>query len=210
MQLESGISGRLSVMSNGETPLLPFRDRRIHIAGAGGLIGLFMPAAAIVAYGMSKRRYRFSGDAADDLSRDVKLLGILPQLPARLTDPESAADAAQCLHQIRVMLQVQQTGLGPMAYLMTSSCPGEGKTSLCAALAMSFATSGARTLVVDADLIGQRLTRGYRLEDKPGLREVMQTDATDVPYYPSGMSGWRFCRPGFRMGATHVQCRRNR
>ena len=187
MQLESGISGRLSVMSNGEVPLLPTRDRRIHLAGAGAMAGMFLPAAGLVGYGMTKRRYRFSGDASDDLAGEIPLLGILPQLPARLTDPEIAADAAQCLHQIRVMLQVQQPGQGPVVYLLTSACPGEGKTSLCAALSLSFAAAGARTLVVDADLIGQRLTRGYRLDDKPGFREAIQHGAVAPSYYESGV-----------------------
>ncbi len=187
MQLESGISGRLSVMSNGETPLLPFRDRRMHLAGAGGLVGLFLPAAAIIGYGVITRRYRYSMDASEDLAGEIPLLGILPQLPARLTDPESAADAAQCLHQIRVMLQVNNQGHDSTAYLMTSSCPGEGKTSLCAALALSFAAAGAKTLVMDADLIGQRLTRGYRMEDRPGFREAMQHGAKAAAYYSSGV-----------------------
>ncbi len=186
IQIESGLSGRLSVMSNGEVPLLPFRNRRVHLAGMGAIAGLAVPAVAMVGLAFVRRRYRDSMDAADDLAKDVTLLGILPQLPARLTDPESAADAAQCLHQIRVMLQVQQPQ-GQVTYLLTSSCPGEGKTSLCAALALSFAAAGARTLVVDADLIGQRLTRGYRMEDKAGFREAMEGGRKSIPFYPTGV-----------------------
>ncbi len=187
LDVDSGLSSRLSVLSDGEVPLMAFRDRRVHVAAAGGLLGMMLPGSVIVGYGMSRRRYRYSEDASGDIDKTIPLLGILPQLPARLTDPESAADAAQCLHQIRVMLQVQQANHGPTSYLLTSACPGEGKTSLAAALALSFATSGARTVVVDGDLIGQRLTHGYGLEDKPGFREAMQSGAKGIATYPSGV-----------------------
>lgn len=200
LQLDSGLSGRMSVMSTGEIPLRPYRDRRPHIAAAGALGGFVLPAAAIVAAGASRRRYRYSDDAAEDWDHSIPLLGILPQLPARLTDPESAADAAQCVHQIRVMLQVHSQSRRSSTHLVTSACPGEGKTSLTAALALSYAAAGANTLLVDADLIGQRLTRGYRMEDQPGFREVISgrhgvsiypTAVTNLSILPAGISDGR-------------------
>lgn len=189
MRVESGLSGRMSVMSSGEVPLAPSRDRRPQMAAVGALGGLMAPAVILVAVGTLRKRYRYSADAADDLSGKIPLLGILPQLPARLTDPESAADAAQCVHQIRVMLQVQSKETsGPVAYHVTSACPGEGKTSLVAALALSYAAAGLNTLVIDADMIGQRLTRGYGMEDKPGFREAIgDTSKNGVTVYSSGV-----------------------
>jgi capsular exopolysaccharide synthesis family protein len=77
------------------------------------------------------------------------------------------------VHQIRVMLQVHAGSGGPVVYHVTSACPGEGKTSLVASLALSYAAAGHNTLVVDADLIGQRLTHGYGLEERPGFREAL-------------------------------------
>ena len=189
--VDSGLTGRLTVVSNGEVPLAPYRDRRPHAAAVGLAGGLFLPTAALVAVGSIRRRYRNSADAADgELSGEhISLLGILPMLPDRITDPENAADAAQCVHQIRVILQVKAQNRGPMAYLVTSACPGEGKTSLAAALALSYAASGTRTLLIDADLIGQRLTRGYNMCDKPGLREIISGGNMGVGVYPTGVAG---------------------
>ena len=179
-QLESALSGRMSVVSPAEVPLLPVKDRRMQFTAAGALSGFFLPAAGIVAMGTLRRRYRYSDDAAGDLASTIPLLGILPLLPNRLNDPDSAADAAQCVHQIRVMLQVNQPQEGSVAYMVTSACPGEGKTSLVTALAMSFAISGANTLLVDADLIGQRLTRGFNAEGEPGFRDVVRDPSSTV------------------------------
>lgn len=189
ISMQAGMSGRLSVLSDGELPLIPIRDRRLHMAAAGAMGGLFLPAVLLALFGAMQRRYRYSDEATGNTAGDIPLLGILPQLPERMTDIEMAADAAQCLHQIRVMLQLQAQATGSVCYLMTSACPGEGKTSLTAALALSFATAGARTLVIDADLIGQRLTRGYQLRDRPGVREAMLLGVNDEMICDSGVPG---------------------
>ncbi len=185
-QLESALSGRMSVVSPAEVPLLPVKDRRMQFLAAGAMSGFLLPAVGFVALGTLRRRYRYSDDAAGDLASKIPLLGILPMLPHRLNDPDSAADAAQCVHQIRVMLQVNQPQEGSVAYMVTSACPGEGKTSLVAALAMSFAITGAKTLLVDADLIGQRLTRGFHAEGEPGFRDLVRDPASTAHVVKTG------------------------
>src|SRR4030095_8899345 len=73
----------------------------------------------------------------------VTLLGILPNLPDRLTDPDQAATAAHCVHQIAAMLKITSGGDDQQVYAVTSAQPGDGKTSLTLALALSFAASGS-------------------------------------------------------------------
>jgi Mrp family chromosome partitioning ATPase len=119
--------------------------------------------------------------------RKLPLLGVLPVLPARVTDPDQAADAAQCVHQIRVMLQGMVNG-GPHAFLVSSSSAQEGKTSLCVALGLSFAASGARTLLVDADFVGRGLTRGLRADGLPGFLEALETGRLSVQERPNRLS----------------------
>jgi capsular exopolysaccharide synthesis family protein len=47
-------------------------------------------------------------------------------------------------------------------YAVTSPTAGDGKTSLSLSLAMSFAASGARTVLVDFDLIGHGMSGRFR------------------------------------------------
>jgi hypothetical protein len=56
----------------------------------------------------------------------MTLLGILPELPDRLTDPAQAATAAHCVHQIRTMLQIN-SGEGRNVFAVTSASPGDGR-----------------------------------------------------------------------------------
>jgi capsular exopolysaccharide synthesis family protein len=85
----------------------------------------------------------------------------------------SMAAAAQCVHQMRVMLQVGQNPDHSNVYLISSSTAGEGKTSVATSLALSFAASGARTLLIDCDLVGQSLTRNLAAQSEQGLREAL-------------------------------------
>ena len=56
--------------------------------------------------------------------------------------------------------------------VITSAGAGDGKTSVTAALGMSFAATGRRTVVVDADLVGRGLTDSLGLSKAAGLSEL--------------------------------------
>ena len=172
LALESGMNGRLKVISQGEAPIAPAIDQRKQYAAAGTAAGGLLPLTLFALVGLVGRGYRWSNETEDELAPVMPLLGILPQLPDRLRDPARAADAAQCLHHIRVMLQPPAEGQKPV-YLVTSAAAGEGKTSLVAALGLSFAASGSRTLLIDADLLGQWLTHGFKQEEQTGLLEAL-------------------------------------
>jgi len=89
-----------------------------------------------------------------------------------LSDPEQAAVAAHCIHQLRIMLQVNG-GQERKVYMITSASAGDGKTSLTMALGLSFAASGSRTLVIDCDMVGQGLTTRLKARNSPGLLEAL-------------------------------------
>lgn len=171
LKLESAES-RLEIISTGDVPLQPFRDRRRILAWMGATFGGCLPIAMLVVINVVRPRFRYSDETEVDIAGPAGLLGILPALPERLRDPESAAGAAQCVHQMRVMLQVASGG-GPRHYLLTSAVAGEGKTSLTMALGLSFSASGSRTLVVDCDMVGRALTRGLGASDELGLFEAL-------------------------------------
>jgi capsular exopolysaccharide synthesis family protein len=65
-------------------------------------------------------------------------------------------------------------GNGPTDRIAISSAePGDGKTTVTANLAVSFAQSGKRTLVIDADLRKPGMTTLMGLKGKPGVADLM-------------------------------------
>ena len=60
--------------------------------------------------------------------------------------------------------------------LVSSSEPGDGKTTISANLAVAFAQAGKRTLVIDADLRRPGLTALVKLKGQPGVADVLAAD----------------------------------
>src|SRR5690606_19602259 len=123
--------------------------KRPTMATFGFVVGGGLPVLGLVLLGLMDRKYRYSDEATSGGTRGVPLLGILPNLPDRLSDPSQASVAAHCVHQIRTMLQLNTLSDGPSVLGVTSATSGDGKTSLCLALGLSFAASGSRTLLID-------------------------------------------------------------
>lgn len=172
LQVEQRAGSRLTVISSGDVPLLPEQkeSRRFIFMGGGAAIGGLSLVLILMLTRMARPRYWSSDEAESDVESQFPLLGILPTLTEQ--SQYNHAGTAHCIHQMRVMLEVGRRDLPP-AFLLTSSAPGEGKTGLTAALALSFAISGSRTLVIDADLIGRGLTSGYDADAQPGLYEAL-------------------------------------
>ncbi|MEM6505940.1 MAG: hypothetical protein AAF711_10890 [Planctomycetota bacterium] len=128
---------------------------RIQHAAFGGIGGMGAGFGLVMLIGLMDRRMRHVADTAADLP-DTNVLGLLPTLPADMKDPEQADAAAHCVHHIRTLLQI---GGSNRVFSITSPAAGSGKSSLATALGMSFAATGSRTLVIDADLVGAGISR---------------------------------------------------
>ena len=63
---------------------------------------------------------------------------------------------------------------GPVKVIVvTSSLPGEGKTTTALCLARTMALSGAKTVIVDCDLRRRNVNRLFGIEPEAGLVEVL-------------------------------------
>jgi Mrp family chromosome partitioning ATPase/uncharacterized protein involved in exopolysaccharide biosynthesis len=165
-------AGRIAIVQRGDFPVEPSTDRRIPLAIVGMLGGAGLGMGIVLLSGIIRGGYRY----IDDLERTeaaVPLLGTVPDLTE--ADPEHESMAALSVHHLRNMLQLQfERTVGGKVYTITSSAAGDGKTSLAIALAMSFAATGRRTLIVDTDLVGRGLTRQLDLAGMPGLCEALR------------------------------------
>lgn len=96
-------------------------------------------------------------------------------LPMR-DQPESPQ--AEAYRQIRASVSLAMDGGDSLRTLaVTSSVPGEGKTVTNADLAMVFAASGKRVLLVDCDLRKPQVHNIFDLERGPGFAEVLEGKA---------------------------------
>ena len=157
LSIEAPMQERIQIRSFGDRPVVA-KDKRIQLAGAGGFGGAFVGVGLVALLGLMDRRMHSPDDAKVGAGR-LALLGVLPVLPDDLSDPEQAAVASHCVHQIRTLLQIRISGHGNRVFAITSPSSGTGKTSLTLGLGVSFASSGAKTLMIDCDVMGGGLTQ---------------------------------------------------
>ena len=88
-------------------------------------------------------------------------------------DPRHALlESFRTLRSSIIFLPVE--GTRPKTLLVTSATPGEGKTTVAANLAITFAFSGAKTLLVDADLRLGRIAKAFNVESEVGFSDVLR------------------------------------
>jgi succinoglycan biosynthesis transport protein ExoP len=80
---------------------------------------------------------------------------------------------------LRTGILLSRAGAPPKVILMTSTTSGEGKTVTATNTAVLFAHTGAKVLLIDADLRRPRCHRVFGVDKEPGLTEVL-TGRRDV------------------------------
>jgi capsular exopolysaccharide synthesis family protein len=103
-------------------------------------------------------------------------LGLLvdaKQLANDMDRPSLTLTALEPYKRLRHALLYSRAGGAPKTILFTSAIAGEGKTVTASATALAFAQTGARTLLIDADLRGPRCHRIFKTPTAPGLSEVL-------------------------------------
>jgi Mrp family chromosome partitioning ATPase len=106
----------------------------------------------------------------------MELAGAMPEMRKgrwmacgrRRSDVEDAA------RELRRSLAASRGG-SSQAVLITGAVAGDGKSRMAAALAVSLAHSGARVLLVDADLPSPSLHSTFGVEQGTGLAEALTT-----------------------------------
>jgi Mrp family chromosome partitioning ATPase/uncharacterized protein involved in exopolysaccharide biosynthesis len=166
--------GRIEVILPEAVPAVPTDDPRKKYAAFGGTMGGGLVMAFTLLVGLIDRRFRYSDELTDTTKRP--LLACLPLVTDR--KDEEALGAAHNIHRIRALLQIASPG--HRTIVITSPSPGEGKTSVCISLGMSFAAVGERTLLVDLDLIGRGLTSRLALRAQVGLHAALAGTPVDT------------------------------
>ncbi|MEM8971251.1 MAG: polysaccharide biosynthesis tyrosine autokinase [Pseudomonadota bacterium] len=83
---------------------------------------------------------------------------------------------SESIRSARVSLQLSDIDNPPRLIMVTSALPAEGKTTAATCIAVSGANAGKRVLIVDCDLRNPALSRNFKLNDRPGLTDLLAAE----------------------------------
>lgn len=180
-------------MTKGALPTAPYAPNVEQALMIGAAAGLLLGLVWAAIKHLLDRRVR-SVEAIQKVG--LSAIGTLPSdprlskgrqvLPVTATNSSRADRSnhayAEALRELRTNLAYMDVDNPPRVVVITSSVPGEGKSSLSANLAVTIAQTGRDVIVVDGDLRRPVIAELFSLPGDAGLTDVLagQADLEDV------------------------------
>ncbi|HEY0797053.1 MAG TPA: polysaccharide biosynthesis tyrosine autokinase [Acidisarcina sp.] len=193
-------SSNVTVVSRARRPSKPdVPNVKLYLLGGIGLGLIFGLGGAMIVDSVDGHIQ--SAEEIDDMN--LPLLGFLPKLEgeeAKAFLPmlaSSHSPYAEAMRRLRSTLLLSRSGLPPRVLLVASARPGEGKSTLAVNLAVAFAQTGQKVLLVETDMRRPVLQRRLGLESSVGLSRLLSgVDAIARPVTMPQVPGLSFIEGG--------------
>lgn len=171
----------LEIIDPATVPSSPISPNATRNLALGLLLGLMLGLGAAVLRDVLDTRVRSRADVAAITHTPV--IGDIPDDPEAKRDPllkgdDKLSPRAEPFRTLRTNLQFLDVEGNPRSFVITSSLPSEGKTTVSSNLAITLAETGAKVALVDADLRKPRLAEYLGIEGAVGLTDLLIGKAT--------------------------------
>jgi polysaccharide biosynthesis transport protein len=174
-----------TTIAEAEVPDKASSPKIVQNLGIGLILGLLLGLGVAVLRHLLDTKVRSEDDVRS--LTDSPILGVVAYdtdvsaHPMILRDQPLAA-ASEAIRRLRTNLQCIDVANRPKSIVISSSIPGEGKSTIALNLAVSLADTGTRVILVDADLRRPSVAEYVGIEGGVGLTTVLigRADVKDV------------------------------
>ncbi|HSE20838.1 MAG TPA: polysaccharide biosynthesis tyrosine autokinase [Pyrinomonadaceae bacterium] len=138
---------------------------------------LHLPALAVIPSVESTTRRRVLGGSAALQKRTTNGAG--NGNAELLMNVDGRSPLAEAYRHLRTSVLLSTAGRSPKSLLVTSSLPGEGKTTTAVNTACSLAQTGVSVVIIDADMRRPRLQSIFGMRGQLGLSSILSSDVTE-------------------------------
>ena len=136
---------------------------------------LNLPALAIIpAVGSRVKKRMLAGSKALQKKGPVD-----PGHSELLMNVDGRSPLAESYRHLRTSVLLSTAGRAPKSLLITSTLPGEGKTTTAVNTSYSLAQTGASVVIIDADMRRPRLHSIFGMRGQLGLSSILSSDVTE-------------------------------
>jgi polysaccharide biosynthesis transport protein len=158
-------------------PSAPFRPRVLMNTALAGLTGFLLTTGAIFALEALDDTIKTPDDIKHRL--DLPVLGIIDSFPqddnnggGLIAIKMPRSPITESFRTLRTNVQFASIDRDLKSLLVTSAEPTEGKTTIVANLAVVFAQSGRKTVIIDADLRRPDVHKKFDISNSEGLTSI--------------------------------------
>ena len=176
LQVDTALkTGGASVVKSAEIPTDPVEPTPLRTATLAAVVGLLLGLGAAFAIDYFDDSLR----TEDDLERivDLPVLAVVPIDPPADNRPIALSApgdyAVEVYRGLRTNIQFLGLDRPIKVIQITSSLPGEGKTTTATNLAVVLAQAGRRVALVDADLRRPRVHEVFAVPQNPGVIDLL-------------------------------------
>jgi polysaccharide biosynthesis transport protein len=184
LQVDAALSaGNAELVRPAEAPIKPIKPTPVRTALLASVVGLLLGLGAAFLIDHLDDSVRTSEDLAR-LGTDVPVLATVPNVTGRDNRPLSVSDpenpAVEAYRNLRTNVQFLGIERKMRSIQVTSTRPGEGKTTTAANLAVVLSQTGATVVLVDADLRKPDLHRMFAIDGSNGLTNNLAGDPMEL------------------------------
>jgi Mrp family chromosome partitioning ATPase len=180
-QAEVNPSSGANQINPATAPGLPTSPKPTRDAIFGGIVGLILGLIAAFCIDLLDRRLVSVATVESIFGRPV--LAVLPHVsnPTPLLEGHRSAVPSEFVEELRsltVMLRLGGDPTPPRVIMITSTLPEEGKSTVTRDLALVYAETGQRVLVIDGDVRRPSMETMFDVKAERGLVHILRHEAS--------------------------------